>query len=529
MEALFIENQYRDIGPVTAGRYQADIGMAVSGHCSTVLADVLNKAINAVSEAEYNTCVAQNQNAPIGAERFYKQYRSHIQIAVLLFLLGILLLVAVFQFRLYRIAYHDKLTHCKNGSYLLERGNRLIKRGRFTYIVSLDVKKMKQINDSYGMNTGNDILAFVAVELKKRLPKGGRVIRNTADNFVLLLPARGMTQQCLMDKLTKVLMELRDYQQGEVSVKLYFSVGICRIQRSQGLSESLNHADIARKTAKEAGRAVLFFDEEVKAKMNREREIEDNMEQALENQEFEVYYQPKFHMGTGEIVGAEALVRWNSPCRGVLSPIEFIPIFEKNGFVMQLDFYVLKHVCATQRHLLEAGVRPLPVSVNQSRTHINDPQYVEKLRRLISEYRLPSGLLELELTEYLFMENESVVGTLHKIKDMGLLLSIDDFGSGYSSLNLLRDIPIDYLKIDKGFLRELQLSDKTKAILTRIIQMANDLRITPVCEGVETREQAELLKNMGCLLCQGYLYARPMPEKEYLKLAYHLEGAAAYV
>ena len=222
-------------------------------------------------------------------------------------------------------------------------------------------------------------------------------------------------------------------------------------------------------------------------------------------------------------------MRWNSPGRGVLSPIEFIPIFEKNGFVMQLDFYVLKHVCATQRHLLEAGVRPLPVSVNQSRTHINDPQYVEKLRRLISEYRLPSGLLELELTEYLFMENESVVGTLHKIKDMGLLLSIDDFGSGYSSLNLLRDIPIDYLKIDKGFLRELQLSDKTKAILTRIIQMANDLRITPVCEGVETREQAELLKNMGCLLCQGYLYARPMPEKEYLKLAYHLEGAAAYV
>ncbi len=525
---MLLENQYADVGPVSSGRYKADISMAISSQCPPLLLPVLNKAIQAVSAAEYNTCVAQNQIAPMGFQHFYKLYHQRIQFFLGFILLGALMVLFWFQYKLYRSAYYDKLTHCKNGNYLLDKGKWILARGKYTTVVSLDIKKMKQINNSYGMPKGDHILLFVANELKHNTPKGTTVIRNTTDHFVLLLPLRHWEPQEIRALVEQILWAMRDYQRGDVSTKLHFAAGICQLDKSLSLSENFDQADIARKKAKEIGQTVLFFNESLSQQMKIEREIEAHMEKALENQEFQVYYQPKYNMQTKTIVGAEALVRWDSPELGFLAPNAFIPIFEKNGFIVHLDFYVLEHICTTMQDLAQQGVPLLPVSVNQSRIHINDPQYLDKLREILAHYTLPVHSIELELTESIFMENESIIDILQQVRAMGLRLSLDDFGSGYSSLNLLREIPIDVLKIDRVFLTELQLSQKTKAILVHMIKMTKDLGITPLCEGVETQEQAIMLQEMGCVLGQGYLFAKPMKEEEFLRLAYHLKGGNSH-
>ncbi|EFS27535.2 hypothetical protein FUAG_03050 [Fusobacterium ulcerans ATCC 49185] len=247
----------------------------------------------------------------------------------------------------------------------------------------------------------------------------------------------------------------------------------------------------------------------------KEKNIEDNMEHALENNEFIVYFQPKVELKTNKIAGAEALVRWQDPKKGLIPPDEFIPIFEKNGFITKLDIYVFEEVCKTIRKWLNEGINPIPVSVNLSRMHLQNPNFLKKYKEIQEKYEVPADLLEIELTETLVFENfEQLKKVIDDIHQMGFSCSIDDFGSGYSSLNLLKEIPVDILKLDRIFFSKKN-DKRGNSVIESIISLAKKLNMTTISEGVETISQVEFLRKADCDLVQGYVYSKPLAKDDF--------------
>ncbi len=243
------------------------------------------------------------------------------------------------------------------------------------------------------------------------------------------------------------------------------------------------------------------------------------MRSALINKEFIVYLQPKIDLSTRQISGAEALVRWLPPDENLIPPKDFIPLFEKNGFVVELDFYVYEEVFKVLRKWLDEKRCLVPISLNVSRIHLRDYNFVPRLTSLINKYNLPTDLIELEITESTFFENiNQLLKVISELKHYGFTFSIDDFGSGYSSLNILKDLPIDVLKLDKGFFPRDNISKKEKIIVSTIVDMAKKLDIRVISEGIETIEQCDFLTNIGCDMVQGYLFAKPMPISEFEKI-----------
>jgi EAL domain-containing protein (putative c-di-GMP-specific phosphodiesterase class I) len=242
------------------------------------------------------------------------------------------------------------------------------------------------------------------------------------------------------------------------------------------------------------------------------------MENALQHGEFKVFMQPKYDLKTGKIVAAEALTRWQKPDKGFMFPDDFIPVFEQNGFITQVDFYVLEVVCKTLRERIREHQPNVNISINQSRYLLHDEQYISKIEHMMDRYNVPPELLEFELTESLFFEDsKAMIDIMHQLKQLNLQVSIDDFGSGYSSLNVLKDVPADVIKLDKEFLNEKESSKESEIIIQKTVEMAKELNKRVICEGVETIEQVEFLKSIGCDMVQGFYYAKPMPMDEFFE------------
>ena len=254
-----------------------------------------------------------------------------------------------------------------------------------------------------------------------------------------------------------------------------------------------------------------FYDDGLRAELLQDKAIEDEMYTALEDNQFSMYLQPKFDMKTMEIVGAEALVRWIHPVRGIIPPMDFIPVFEKNGFVIMLDKYIWKQACVFLSERKIAGEKLFPISVNVSRLHLNNDAFIDELLKLTELYNIEPEFIELELTETACLNNESrFIEIANRLKKLGFTIAMDDFGTGYSSLNMLRCLPVDVLKLDRGFISDTIVDERGKIVVRNILEMANELNITTVAEGIETPEQAVFLKNAGCKIAQGFLYGRPM-------------------
>lgn len=248
-------------------------------------------------------------------------------------------------------------------------------------------------------------------------------------------------------------------------------------------------------------------------------EIESIMYSALDNSEFKLYIQGKYNAKTKEINGGEALVRWINKEKGIIYPDKFIDIFEKNGFIIKLDIYMLNEVCKSLRYWIDSRLRVIPISVNISRLHLNNVGFlIDNMKKIMSMYKISSDLIELEITESLiFNESIDIVDSLLKIKSLGVKLSLDDFGSGYSSLNMLNELPIDIIKLDGVFLGKNELSEKSKIVIKNIVRMAKELNLKVVAEGVEIKEQSDFLEEIGCDLLQGYLYRKPISVEEFEK------------
>lgn len=280
-----------------------------------------------------------------------------------------------------------------------------------------------------------------------------------------------------------------------------------------------DRAGLAQKTVK--GNYIkrsAFYEEWMGRELSREHYIIGGMNRAIENEEFVMFLQPKFDIESEVIVGSEALVRWFHPHEGMIFPGDFIPIFEKSGFIIKLDEYMWEQACITLRSWMDRGINPMPISVNVSRMHIYDTNLCQKLIALVEKYNLEPRLLELEITESAYVENpQSLYEAMRELQKHGFVFLMDDFGSGYSSLSMLKDIPVDILKIDLNFLQQSKRGEKGEPILEATIQMAKRLWFPIIAEGVETKEQAAFLLRAGCTRAQGFYYDKPMSVEEFEK------------
>ena len=304
-------------------------------------------------------------------------------------------------------------------------------------------------------------------------------------------------------------------------IVLHLRAGISPYNREMYVQQAVDRAATA--CHQNSGDSVSIFDEKMEETLTMQHTIESRMEQALRDGEFKAFYQPKYDIRTRRIVGAEALVRWISPELGFMPPGKFIPLFEQNGFVISVDHYLLEKTCQLQRERLDAGKPVVPISVNQSRLHmVAEEGYLEKMRAVVDKYKLPAGLIELEVTETVFGDFDAKAGMksaeeiITALHDMGFAISVDDFGSGYSSYTMLGNLPFDVLKVDKSILDDADKSEKMHTILAKVIDLGNSLGMKVVVEGIETREQEELLLKLGATLGQGFNFSKPRPVEDFI-------------
>lgn len=374
-------------------------------------------------------------------------------------------------------------------------------------LIHFDIDKFKTINDVYGTSGGNRVLKAIALDVKSLLNNGELVTRIYADAFSVLIKYH--TDEEIKERVEEFNKVIRG---GTVTFNLNVYFGIYKIEEDINFDIMSDRANLAKQSVKgNVVRYYAFFDQKIRDRILREKNIENNMHAALEAGEFVAYLQPQYSTRTGKIVSAESLVRWNDPIHQVVSPGEFIELFERNKFIINLDNYIWEQVCKLLRKWIDSGKDPIPVSVNVSPVHFTNGDLVTEITEIVDRYRIPATLIELEITESTFLEDkEGVIAIINQLHQLGYKIAMDDFGSGYSSLNLLNILPIDVLKIDKEFLRSTVDSQKGKIVMRNVINMAKELGMTVITEGVETKEEVDFLFETECDKIQGYYYSKPL-------------------
>ncbi|WP_435626238.1 EAL domain-containing protein [Candidatus Ferrigenium straubiae] len=427
--------------------------------------------------------------------------------------------------RIQRLAYYDTLTDLPNRALLSDRLDLAIahaKRAGFKCaVLFLDMDRFKNINDALGHSIGDQLLQSVAMRLKECVREVDTVARMGGDEFVVILDSMAETDS-IMPVAKKILYSLsQPYEVEGHSIRATPSIGISVYPDDGTDHESLiMSADSAMYHAKENGRNDFrFFTPDMKTRVEEKLFIESDLRKGLELDQFVLHYQPQVDIKTGHIVGAEALVRWNHPVAGLISPAKFIPIAEESGLIIPLGEWILNEACRQNLAWQNAGLPPVSIAINLSAVQFRQQNLCRLINDTLNNTGLAPHYLELELTEGLVMSNtESAVATLNCFKEMGVRISIDDFGTGYSSLSYLKHFPIDYLKIDQSFVRDITTNPDDAAITTAIINMAQGLNLRTIAEGVETAEQLTFLRLHSCDVVQGYYFSKPVPAAEFAEI-----------
>ncbi|MCM1334078.1 MAG: EAL domain-containing protein [Bacteroides sp.] len=420
--------------------------------------------------------------------------------------------------------YEDNVTGFNSWQKFIEDYNeKMIGSSTNCALLSLDVDKFKEVNDTVGFEGGNDILKKLAKIISRNLGANDLFARSSADRFYLLVDYR--EKDDLIDLVNRLISDI-DYQ--ITIMRIIVSIGIYLIvDRTVSVHTAADRADIARSSVKTHKESIYrFFESSMLENIRQEHFIETIMDTALERREFLVYLQPKVSLDDVNLVtGAEALVRWKHDGK-IIPPGQFIPLFERNGFVTKLDFYMFREVCRIQRKWQSMGRELKLISVNMSRAHLRNPDFVQTLVDYCKEFEIDPKYFEIEITESAAFENIDILMTVFtQIKEAGFHVSIDDFGTGYSSLNMLKDLPVDVLKIDRSFLtEEASETENASKIIGSVVSLATALDISTICEGIETKEQASLLTKLGCDMAQGFFFAKPMPIDDFEKLVYPIEA-----
>lgn len=529
VQAVLQRGKYRNLQAIPDERLLHQSSMAVDIKQDPLLLHILNKELNHFSSDEMNhivnanTALAEPNNSVF---EFIYRYPGPVISGILL--IGSLIIILFLRVNKERrehlahvneIAYRDENTGFYNRNWLEEFVRRPVAGNKNYAMVLIEVNRMDLLIDQYGEAFVYKTVRAVAMGLSCYSFVEDFAVESEAGKFLCFCDYEDITEfSALIERLLQLYgMAERD----NIRVSIPLSAGIYLYDDPLvSMRKAINFAAIACSKVHNKTGKINLYDEQLQEQLHLEQLIESHMEDSLEKGEFQVYYQGKYDIATGNICGAEALVRWSMPELGFLNPGNFIDLFEQNGFIIPLDFYMLEAVCIMLRKRLDAGKAVVPVSVNQSRLHLSEPEYLEKLQRLIDKYKIPAGSIELEITETAFAElGSGAEGKTQKLfadmRALGFQTSIDDFGSGYSSFMLLNVLPWDTLKIDRSLLTSSSSSRRTQTILGKIIEMAADLDIDVICEGVESQEQADLLLRLDCHKAQGYLYAKPVPAEQF--------------
>lgn len=384
---------------------------------------------------------------------------------------------------------------------------------KFSLLI-LDINNFSLYNSTMGEQEGDNLLCYIADHICNMMKDEEKRVfgRIGADIYCICQPYNSELINKQISALKNEVQKYRDDYLVEMSAGIYIVE-----DSSVSVEVMFNRADMAsRKNKSQYMGNAQVYDDTMEKNANSEQEVLNEMQKAFEEEQFVVYLQPKCSLRTGKAYGAEALVRWDHPQKGILSPGVFIPVFEKHGFIAKLDYYVWERVCMLIRDWLDQGIEPMPVSVNMSRISMYNPCIADLLEGLINKYDISPDFVNIEITESAYMDNPNIMkNTLTQLKKAGFKVMMDDFGSGYSSLNTLKDFDVDVVKIDMNFLPEHNNKSKGEKILSSVVGMIEALEMESIIEGVETEEQKEYLEGIGCDLAQGYYFSRPIPAEMY--------------
>lgn len=420
-----------------------------------------------------------------------------------------------------RIAYVDELTGGISFDKFKKDAAEIIKNsnGKSYVMVSIDIDKFKVINDIFGYEEGNRVIRYIWSAIDKVVEEDETFAHRRADQFVILLEYQD--NQKMIERIEELSLRIHQREtQNEKNYEIILSMGIYIINKETDsdlrIDNIIDRAELAKQSVKgKHNQFYAVYDETLRQKILRDQEIENRMEKALEKEEFKVYYQPKYDSRTCELTGAEALVRWYNEKTGMIFPNEFIPLFESNGFIIELDKYMFEQVCKDIQSWMNDSYKVVPVSVNLSQLQLYNMHFVEEYQEILEKYNIPPECVQLELTETTLFSEESILNKIiDKLHGIGFKILMDDFGTGYSSLHMLKNVPIDILKLDKSFVDGIGDS-KVDIVVSTIVSLGQSLDMKIVAEGVETKEQYEFLRDIFCDEIQGYYFSRPIAEKEY--------------
>lgn len=426
--------------------------------------------------------------------------------------------------RIEETAFYDQLTGAPTLLKFKLDVQKLLdaKPGKVFVLAKFDIDRFKLINKTLGYAEGDRVIRNVinalAASVRSESEKYARV---NIDEFVVLHEIGNVDSvAALKAEFVRKFMQLMGE---EFKYNIRFPAGCCLVEtgiNGEDVAALLEKANIAHRRAKQQGLDLCVYDDSIVQADLERKEIENKMESALASGEFKLFLQPKYSLTNEKIVGAEALVRWRDKYGDMMYPNAFIPLFEENGFILKLDTYIFEEVCKTIREWLDNGIKIVPVSVNFSRNQLNNESFVDMLCMIADKYHIPHELLEIELTESVIIENEAMLlNVLKKLHAAGFKLAMDDFGTGYSSLGMLKNIPVDIIKIDRSFFTANMDDLRAKVVIVHIMEMARELGIVTVAEGIETKEYIAFLRAIKCDMVQGYYYSKPVPVSEFnLKL-----------
>jgi diguanylate cyclase (GGDEF)-like protein len=520
---LTVYDQYKELQNLKyiPGNYVASFCVNTDDE---LLVGILDKALNSITESTLSTIVNNNiRHIAIQQMSLWdmiQQYKGYIIMAI------VLLITLTYTYSSYRkfkeeqrqkdLAYHDSIADIGSMQKFKIDVEPILQghEKEDYYLLTIDIDKFKVINDLYGYEEGDRVIRFLAGKIKAGLTSEDYVTRNHADNFVVLKHGYSLQEvEIYLEKLFRSVEKTLEERQSHYN--MIIKAGIYRLEDEDvNLSGIIDKANMAKENIREGHQSSYQnYAEDMRQKTLYTKKIENQMEEALEQGQFCVYLQPQIDLKTKQIVSAEALVRWIHPEDGIIPPDNFIPIFEKNGFINKLDEFVWEQSIKTVAKWHDQHMIAVPVAINFSRVDVLKEGMVDKLFAMMDKYELDSQWIKTELTESVCLDNDSVVmEKMHMLKNFGLKIAVDDFGSGYSSLHLLKKMPVDILKIDKSFLDFTPGENSRGEIVIRdVVEMGKDLDLQIIIEGVETKEQSDFMESIGCDIVQGYFYGRPMP------------------
>lgn len=530
---FLVDQVHSSLNEATLGQFINKMCAGVSDSADSRLYSVINKCVQYLPVEQVDSFMATNS---VDAKEisFVEFAENHILlvVGVICLVLGTIIFLISYNLRnalhsnrrIQDLLYKDELTGLLSINGFYRKWPEAVEdnAGRKLALLYGDISQFKLINDNFGFAAGDEVLCACSSVLQKGLESRELCCRVSADNFALLM--KYDTWQALTERLKAAVEKLDLWRRHNTIIhyKINLVFGIYQIEGKDNsdINQMLDFANYARRYAKDTpGCFTACYDEQMRMQAQNARMLEGGLEKALKQNEFEVYYQPKVSMTQGRILGSEALIRWNHPEKGLMMPGTFVPLFEKNGMIKKVDFWLFEDVCRTMHDWAEQGMKLLPVSCNFSRIHFKQKDFPEQVCAVADRWGIPHHLLELEITESALIQEYGIIeDMLPRIKELGFKIAIDDFGSGYSSLGQLQQLPADVLKLDRSFVCHGVTGEREQIVLKNVIHMAGELGMTVICEGVENRQQSEILEKIGCCFAQGFLYYRPLKCKVYKEL-----------